>query len=180
MNVSEHQQRLIAAVGILLIAGFSGYRFAALWQQRKALDDSVEQSQQTLADIHRQSARLPGLEKELAQKRQQAEAFDRRIPVGRSFAELWRQIADLMNAHRLIDQTVQPGSPIEDARLGAIPLTLSCRGSMQDIYAFFRAMEQQDRLIRFEQVELSNDGNFSGVVKLTAKAQLYYQPEKKG
>ena len=180
MNVSEHQQKLIAAVGILLIAGLGGYRFSTLWQQRRALDDSVEQSQQTLAEIHRQSARLTGLEKELAQKRQQAEAFNRRIPAGRSFAELWRQIADVMNAHRLADQTVQPGAAIENERLGAIPLTLSCSGAMQDIYAFFKAMEQQDRLIRFEQVELSNDGNFSGVVKLTAKAQLYYQPDKKG
>jgi len=180
MNVSESQQKLIVAVGVALIAGFGGYRFSALWQQRKALDDSVEQSRQTLAEIHRQSARLPGLEKELAEKRRQAEAFDRRIPAGRSFAELWRQIAEVMNAHRLIDQTVQPGAAVEDAQLGAIPLTLSCSGAMQDIYAFFKAMEQQDRLIRFEQVELTNDGNFSGVVKLTAKARLYYQPEKKG
>ncbi len=180
MNVSEQQQKLIAAVGVLLIAGFGVYRFSALWQQRKTLDDSVEQSRQTLVEIQTQTARLPELKRLLEQYQNDAAAFDRRIPVGRSFAELWRQIADVMDAHRLIDQTVQPGAAIEDARLGAIPLTLSCSGSMQDIYAFFRAMEQQDRLIRFEQIELNNDGNFSGTVKLTAKAQLYYQPQNKG
>lgn len=180
MNGADKRQTILAALSVLLLAGFGGVRYSMLWQQRQAMDDSVEQSRQTLAEIHRQSARLPELEKQLTQKRLQAEAFDRRIPAGRSFAELWRQIADVMNAHRLIDQTVQPAAAIEDTQLGVIPLTLSCSGAMQDMYAFFKAMEQQDRLIRFEQVELSNDGNFSGVVKLTAKAQLYYQPDKKG
>jgi len=50
---------------------------------------------------------------------------------------------------------------------------------MQDLYAFFQAIEQWDRLIRFEQIELTNDSAFGGTVKLNAKAHLYYQPESK-
>lgn len=180
MNGSKRQQTVIAMVALLLMAGFGVVRFVTLWRQRQALDDSYEQSRLALAEIQTQTAHLPELADQLERVRQEAAAFDRQIPAGRSFAELWRQIADVMNAHRLIDQSVQPGAAIEDHRLGAIPLTLSCSGSMQDIYAFFRAMEQQDRLIRFEQVELTNDAEFGGAVRLSAKAQLYYQPDKKG
>jgi hypothetical protein len=89
------------------------------------------------------------------------------------------KLPELANQCRLTDQLVQPGQPIETEQLGTIPLTLACSGTTQDIYAFFRTIEQWDRLIRFEQVELSNDNTFGGCVKLIAKARLYYQAEQK-
>ena len=179
MRGLDKQQTILVAAVLLLAAGFGVFRYLPLLRQRQALDETMAQNQRALHDIHTQGMRLPELAGQLAQKQTQAAAFDAKIPAGRSFADLWRQIADLMNECRLTDQLVQPGRPVEGEQLGTIPLTLSCSGSMQDIYVFFRAIEQWDRLIRFERIELANDGAFSGRVKLNAKAQLYYQPRQK-
>jgi len=179
MRRLDKQQIVLAAVALLLMAGFGAFRFAPLLRQRQAMDMAMDQNSQTLEQIRTQSARLPELTRLLEQRRVQAAAFETRIPAGKSFAELWRQFADLMNQCHLADQMVQPGSPVESDEIGAIPLTIACSGSMQDLYAFFRAVEQWDRLIRFERVELTNDAASSGNVKLNAKAELYYQPENK-
>ena len=181
MKGFDKQLTVFLAVVLLLMAGIGVFRYLPLLRQRQTLDETMEQNRQTLEQIHTQGARLGELTRQLEQMQSQAAAFDVKIPADRSFAELWRQIAELMNQYRLNDQLVQPGKPTESDRLGAIPLTLACSGSMQDIYAFFRAIEQWDRLIRFEQVELTNDSAFGGSVKLSVRAQLYYQPEiKKG
>lgn len=179
MRGLDKQQTILVAAALLLMAGFGVFRYVPLLRQRQAMDVTMDQNNQTFEQIRTQGARLPELTLQLEQKRSQAAAFDTKIPAGKSFAELWRQFAELMNQCRLTDQLVQPGSPTESDQIGSIPLTIACSGSMQDLYAFFRAMEQWDRLIRFEHVELTNDAAFGGSVKLDAKAKLYYQPENK-
>ena len=62
----------------------------------------------------------------------------------------------------------------------SIPLTLECRGSLKQLFAFFQAMEDMDRLVRFEEVKFENDSDFNAVVKLNVKANVYYQSDDKG
>ena len=64
-------------------------------------------------------------------------------------------------------------------QLCSIPLTLECKGSLEQIFAFFQSLENMDRLIRIEEVTLENDTDFNAVVKLKAKANVYYQPDDK-
>lgn len=174
------KQQIVLVSGVLLLtAVFGVFRYKPLMQQRVALDETIAQNQSTLQEIQTKEMKLPELAEQIKRMQTQTAVFDAKIPAGRSFADLWRQIADLMNQCRLTDQLVQPGQPIETEQLGTIPLTLACSGTTQDIYAFFRTIEQWDRLIRFEQVELSNDNTFGGCVKLNAKARLYYQAEQK-
>lgn len=181
MRGIDKQQTVLLAAALLLAAGFGAFRYMPLLRQRQAMDVLMEQNNQTLEQIHIQTTRLPELIEELEEKRIQAAAFDTQIPADKSFAQLWGRFAELMNQCRLTDQLVQPGSPRESDQIGSIPLTIACSGSMQDLYAFFTAIEQWDRLIRLEEVELINDSGFNGRVKLNAKAELYYQlAHKKG
>lgn len=179
MRGFDKQQTVLLAAVALLAAGFGVFRYMPLLRQRQALDETIEQNRQTLEQIQTQGARLEELTAQRERLETQTAAFNAQIPAGRSFAELWRQIADLMDQCNLTDQLVQPAQPMESGQVGTIPITLACSGTMQDIYAFFQAIEQWDRLIRFEQVELTNDTTFSGSVKLNGKAHLYYQPEQK-
>ena len=39
-------------------------------------------------------------------------------------------------------------------------------------------MERFDRLVRIEAVKLKNDADYSGLLKLNAKASVYYQPDE--
>lgn len=179
MRGMDKQPTVLVAAVLLLAAGFGIFRYLPLLRQRQAMDETIAQNHMTLQNIQTQKIRLPELTEQFERMQARSAAFNAGIPAGRSFGELWRQIADLMNQYNLTDQLVQPAQPIETEQLGVIPLTLACTGRMRDIYAFFRAIEQWDRLIRFEQVEFTNDSAFSGSVKLNAKAQLYYQPEQK-
>jgi hypothetical protein len=51
---------------------------------------------------------------------------------------------------------------------------------LEQLFAFFKAMENMDRLIRFEEVKFENDSDLNAVVKLNAKANVYYQPDDRG
>ncbi len=175
MRIMDKQYALCVSAIVLLAVGVGVFRYAPVLRQRQALHATIEDNHRTLEEIHTQRGRLEELAGQLEQMRDQAAAFNAKIPADRSFADLWRQIADLMNQYNLTDQLVQPGAAIESDRLGAILLTLSAGGTMQDIFAFFRAIEQWDRLLCLEEVELTNDGGFGGRVKLSAKARLYYQ-----
>lgn len=175
---NPHKQHLILITAALLMAaGIGVFRVGPLLRQRQALAETIRQHQQTLKEIHTSGAGLDELAGRLEHLQPQAAVFEARIPPDRSFGTLWQRLADLMNQYHLSDQRIQPGPAVESDRLGAIPLTLAAVGSMRGVFAFFQAVEQWDRLIRFEQVELLNNGPFDGSVKLNAKAVLYYQVE---
>jgi len=179
MRQLDKQQWILITTVLLCVTGIGGLRVAPLLHQRRTLDETIQQHRQTLEEIHADGARLPDLAQQLDHMRAQAAVFDARIPAGRGFGDLWQQIADLMNQYHLSEQHVQPGPAVQADQLGAIPLTLAAVGTMQDLFAFFQAIEQWQRLIRFEQVELVNDSRSDGSVKLNAKAVLYYQIEPK-
>ena len=174
------KQETVLLAGVLLLAALLGvFRYLPLLRQRQALDQTIEQNRQTLEQIQTQSARLDELTAQLTHKQAQAATFDARIPTGRSFADLWRQIADLMNQCNLTDQLVQPGARSKPTIWERSPDAVVQRNDA-DLYAFIQTIEQWDRLIRFDKIELTNDSAFGGVVKLSGTAQLYYQPDPKG
>ncbi len=179
MRGFDKRQSVILAAVLLLGAGIGVFRIVPLLRQHQALGATMQQDRQRLNESRTRAAQVPALAEKIEDMRSQAEAFELRIPAGRGFADLWQHIADLMNDCNLSDQHVRPGQAIENDRLGAIPLTLSAVGSMQDVYAFFQAIEQWDRLIRFEQVTLTNDRDFDGTVTLDARAMVYYRIEQR-
>jgi Tfp pilus assembly protein PilO len=124
------------------------------------------------------SALIPELKQQRDRLSVQLAPFDQKIPTGRNFAQLWQQIADVMNACNLSDQLVQPGLELKSDRLCSIPLTIECKGTLEQIFAFFQSLEGIDRLIRIEEVKLENDAAFDAAVKLSAKASVYYQPDE--
>ena len=103
--------------------------------------------------------------------------FDRKIPKNRNFADLWDQIAKVMNRHNLQEQLVQPGTEIKGDELNCIPISIQCTGSHSQIFEFFKSLQKFDRLIRVESVTLTNDSDFTGRVKMDADANVYYQAD---
>jgi|GEM_PF-394608 len=176
MKNLDKQQTAILILAAIVIAGFAGFRYVPLVRQKYALDVQVKMQKQTIEQIAASSALLPELKQQHKLMTERLEAFGRKIPEGRNFANLWQQIADMMNACRLTDQVVQPGAELTSETVCCIPLTIECKGTAEQMFAFFQSLENMDRLIRMDEVRFENDGNYSGIVKLTAKASVYYQP----
>ena len=50
-----------------------------------------------------------------------------------------------------------------------------CKGSLKQIFEFYKALQGLDRLVRIEQVKLVNDNDFSGRVSMHTEAVIYYR-----
>ena len=93
---------------------------------------------------------------------------------GAQFAELWQQIADVMNRLNLTDQIVQPGKENIGRTINSIPITIQCAGRSSSCSSF-SALRRFDRAVRIEKCQLLNDNDFSGQLKLNAVATIFYQ-----
>lgn len=174
----DKQQILIVGAGILLIGGFTVLRYIPIVRQKYTIAKTMDAQESVIEKVRSHSAMIPELKQQKAQLVETLASFDERVPQGRNFAQLWQQIADVMNECNLSDQLVQPGQEVTSEQLGSIPLMIECSGSLAQIYTFFQSLERFDRLVRIEEVKLKNDAEYGGLLKLNAKANVYYQPDE--
>ncbi|MHC4291420.1 MAG: type 4a pilus biogenesis protein PilO [Planctomycetota bacterium] len=178
MKKLDKQQLIILALGVLISGGFGIFRYIPIVRQKYAIQKQVEQQNLVIDEICSQSALIPELRQRKNRLQKQLLPFTQKVPQGRNLATLWRQVAEMMNECKLTDQLVQPGDELKSEELCSIPLTIECKGSMEQIFAFFQSLENIDRLIRFEKVSLENGNDFNTEVKLKAQANVYYQPNE--
>ena len=179
MKKLDKQQLIILALSAVILGGFGFFQYVPVIRQKHAIWEQLTRQDQLSETICLQSAVWPELKQQEKQLQEELIPFSKKVPQGRHFAQLWQQIADVMNECKLTEQLVQPGVELKSDQLCSIPLTFECQGSLKQLFAFFQAMENMDRLIRFEEVKLENDSDFSAVVKLNAKASVYYQPDSR-
>lgn len=171
------QQVVILAISTALLLGFSVFRYIPLLRKNMNAKKEITTHSQAIADIQQYAGRLPELRHEKQQLEQRLQQYPASIPQGKQFARLWQQIADVMNDCQLAEQSVQPGAEQVSDELCCIPLTIECTGTLDQMFAFFQSLEQLDRQVHFQDVELQNSTDFDAMVKLNAKANVYYQPK---
>ncbi|MEN8126309.1 MAG: type 4a pilus biogenesis protein PilO [Planctomycetota bacterium] len=174
----DKQQLLILALGALVIGGFGIFRYVPIVRQKYAAQKRIRQQEIMLSEICVNGVLIPELRQQKKELQKQLLPFTQKVPQGRNLATLWRQVAEVMNECNLTDQLVQPGVELKSDELCSIPLTIECKGSLEQIFLFFQSLENIDRLIRIEQVRLVNGSDFDAVVTLNAKANVYYQPDE--
>ena len=174
MKHLEKQQIIIIIVALVLTAGFTLLRFMPMARRKAKLAEAKETTAIEIDSLKLKSARLDSMRKELAELQKDLENYDSQIPTGRNFAALWKQIADVMKDHGLSDQLVQPETEIHGERISCIPISLQCSGTLKQIFALFDSLAGLDRLIRVEDVQLLNDSEYNGNVRMQAKANVYY------
>ena len=178
MKKPDKQQMIIFGLSAVIICGFGVFQYIPVIRQKLAMQEQIQQQNQLFETVCLKSVMLPELRQQKNRLQEELTVFSKKVPQGRNFAQLWQQIADVMNECKLTEQLVQPGEELKSDQLCSIPLTLECRGTLEQLYAFFEAMEKMDRLIRIEEVKFENDNDFNAVVKLNAKANVYYQPDE--
>jgi len=179
MKKLDKQQLIILGLSTVIVCGFGIFQYIPIIRQKHANRDRMAQQNQLYEKICSQSVLLPELKQQENQLREELTPFFKKIPQGRHFAQFWQQIADVMNECKLTEQLVQPGEELKSDQLCSIPLTLECRGSLEQLFAFFQALENMERLVRIEEVTFENDSDFNAAVKLNAKANVYYQPDNR-
>ena len=176
MNRPDKQQVIIITVAVIIAAGFTVLRYVPLAKHRAAVRQEKTEVLNLADSLKIKSAQLPAMRQKALDIADDLEKYDTQIPEGRNFAALWQQIADVMNAHGLSDQLVQPSDEIRGDSINCIPLSIQCSGELNQVYELFNSLQELDRLIRIEHVQLLNDKDFDGIVKMQAKANVYYRP----
>ena len=86
-----------------------------------------------------------------------------------------QQISDLMKKHGLTEQLIEPGEELEADEVTCKPVSIQCKGRLEQVYNFFDSLESLDRLVRIERVQLTNDNEYSGQVSMQAKTVIFYR-----
>ena len=103
------------------------------------------------------------------------ENYEANIPRQRDLGAFLHRIADLMNEHNLSDQVIEPHKEVKSEKLHCIPVNMRCKGKLAQISEFYRRLQGLDRLVRIEQVKLTNDSDYNGQVSTEARTVIYYR-----
>jgi Tfp pilus assembly protein PilO len=176
MRFPEKQQMIIFSIAAVLFLGFGIFRYYPLAKQKQRIEKRSNDQMLAVAKANTHGMQLPFLRKHIAAVRAKTKKYETKVPDNRQFAELWRQFASVMNKHNLKEQLVQPGEEIQGSIANCIPITIECSGTLSQIFELFKSLQDFERLIRIENIQLINDKNYSGPLKMKAQASVYYRP----
>jgi type IV pilus assembly protein PilO len=171
----ERQQITIFFAACVIVGGFVLFRYLPLCRKMKAARQTRTEQALTIAQGTADNKQLSQLKERLQKLQQELANYEANIPEQRALGEFLHRIADLMNEHKLGEQMIEPLKEVKAEKLHCIPVNMQCKGKLMQIFEFFRQLQRLDRLVRIEQVKLSNDSDFSGELSMEAKAIIYYR-----
>jgi len=176
MKYPEKQQFIIVVSAMAVIAGFCIFRYIPARKQTLALKQVKADSQSRATANLARTAQIPQLREKFQEMQDRIGNYDVKIPASRNFARLFEQIAGVMNECNLTDQLVQPNAEIEGDKLNCIPISIKCKGSLEQIFELFDSLNNFGRLINIHSLKLTGDKDRSGIVEMAAEANVYYHP----
>lgn len=175
MDNFDKKQYLIMTVVILVMGAIGFLRCKPLIAKAGQLREI--KSRQTLENLQicNQMKDLPRIGQRMKELQQQVGDYYNKIPRERQFAGLWDQIADVMNSHELKDQLIQPGQEVIGKEINSISVNIKCTGSLSQLFGFLKELDGFERVIRIEQLRLTNSVSEPGRITMNANAKIYYQ-----
>lgn len=175
MDNFDKKQYLILTVVVLAMLGVGFFRCKPL--VAKAQDLRRFKADQMLATerITSQMHEMPVVSRRMEKLQVEVGDYLAKIPRERQFAGLWDQIAGVMNKYELKEQLIQPNEEILGDEINSITITIKCKGLLTQLYGFLKDLDQFERVIRVEQLRLTNGTTEFGQVSMDAKAKIYYQ-----
>lgn len=175
MLFRERQQLTICIIAGVIVGGFVLFRYLPLRSKMKAIRQIKSSQALTIAKGAADNKQRLLLNEQLLELRHELENYEEKIPQQSDIGVFLHKIADLMNKHNLSDQMIEPHKEIKAEKLNCIPVKMQCKGKLAQIFEFYRQLQGLDRLVRIEQVKLSNDSDFNGQVGMESMAIIYYR-----
>ena len=179
MESYEKKQYSIVAIGVVVVLAIGFFRCKPLVARAQQL--SKVKSEQLLDSdaIRTQMKGLPRLGLRMKELRNHVGEYHSKIPRNREFAGLWNQIAEVMNSLSLKDQSIQPGMEVLGNEINSIEITIKCTGTFSQLFEFFNQLNQIERVVRLENLKLTNSTTDPRLITMNSGAKIYYQlPEQ--
>ena len=175
MLFRERQQLTICVIAGVIVGGFVLFRYLPLRSRMKALRQTKSAQALTIAKGAADNKQLFLLKEQFSKLQNELKHYEANIPINSDIGVFLHTIADLMNEHNLVEQVIEPRKEIKAENINCIPVKMQCKGKLAQIFEFYRQLQGLDRLVRIEQVKLSNDKDFNGQVGMEARAIIYYR-----
>ncbi len=169
------QQIWVCVIAGLFLCDFILCGYLPSQQRLASLRQTRTQQRRTIDMAAAQSVELAGLRNRLRHAEKQIERFDACVPADEALGAFLQQITTIMGEHRLTDPVILPGKKTETGNLGCIPVQMTCRGALADLFDFFQRLQRLERLVRIEKVTMENDASFSGQLALRIQGVIFYQ-----
>jgi Tfp pilus assembly protein PilO len=175
MLFREKQQVMICVIAGVVVGVFVMFWYMPLRHRMKVLEQDKATQTLAVARYDADGKRLPILKEQVEQLSSKLGNYEAKIPQQGALGPFIRRIADLMNEHNLKEQVITPGVEIETDRFNCTPVKMQCKGKLEQVFRFYQRLQALDRLVRIEQVKLSNDSGYSGEVSMETRAVIYYR-----
>ena len=175
--VLNKKQILVASISAVMMAIFIfcgclplKHKAELLQARNKEVNDLITQR---LVEIQQ----IPSMKLRVNELKLKVGNFDDRIPDNRDLGDFLNNVTDIMQSCNLKEQLVQPASEIVEGDMYCIPIELNCKGSLEDMFVFFKSLKSYGRLMRIERIEFDSSDKLDGQVKMITKGLIYYQPK---
>ncbi len=175
MLFGRSQQIAICVVAGAIICVFVIFWYRPLREKMRIVKQTKTEQMLTIAKGMADAKQLPGLEGQLEKLQTELEGYEAKIPSQRDFGAFLSRITDLMNENNLKEQSIEPGDVVEVDKFNCMPLSMKCKGRLAQIYNFYDRLQSLGRLVRIEQVRLSNSPEYTGQISMETKAVIYYR-----
>ena len=176
-RIRRKQQRWIYIVGVLFIGDFVFYGYMPSQQRLRSLKEAQTRQERMIETAAAQGKELPALKLRLRNVEKLVEHYEAYVPEDGSLSTFLQEIARIMTEHHLADQVFEPGKEVQSEGVNCIPVRMNCKGSLNEIFGFFRDFQAIDRLVRIEKAVLKNDSGLSGQVAMQTEAVIFYRPQ---
>jgi len=177
MFIRRSRQVVIFLTAGVMIAGFVSCGYLPLQRQSKTVKQ--QQAARKLLVARARAARevFRQLEVQLQQMQTSVENYDSKVPAQRRLGVFLQEIAGLMNRCGLEEQLVEPGLEVQLDGLRCIPVSMECKGTLAEIFEFYKSLDGLGRLVRIGEVRLVTDRTLNGLVRSETKVAVYYEAE---
>lgn len=175
MLLRERQQITICVVAGVTVCIFLLFLYLPLHRQINAVRQTKAAQVLTISKGATDSRQLPLMKEQLLELKTRLGDYEANIPVQNTFGGFLGRIADLMNQNNLKEQEITPGEEVKTDKFNCIPVDIRCKGKLTQIFKLYSQLKTLDRLIRIEQVKLSNENDYKGQVSMETKAVIYYR-----
>ena len=175
MYFKERQQIIICVVAGLVVCVFMLFWYLPLHKKMEAIRQTKAAASLAIAKGAADSRQLPLIKEQLQELQEKLAKYEANIPDKNTFGGFLGRIADLMNENNLKEQEITPGQEIKADKFNCIPITMRCKGKLDQIFRLYRQLQTLDRLVRIELVKLSNDSDLGGQVTMETRAFIYYR-----
>lgn len=170
----EIKQLAIAGVIIAMVLGFVLLQYLPMSNTIKKLSQQKIDHKRLSEQATMDQQKIPVLQYNIAKLEQKVGNIEKKIPNESNYGTFLQSITEIMKKNRLSEQIVKPDQETAVGNLRCIPITMEAKGSSQQLFQFFRDVENSERQFKLEQLQFQNE-KYGGKVRMIAKGNIFYR-----